>query len=85
MVSRRGKQTIAEYLCFSNGIKQKEYVATDPMDFVNRPIEQIKDRLKLELNILEPFSSRQKALLKEINEVDGNKPFLSGSHVGTID
>jgi len=39
MVSRRGKQTIAEYLCFSNGIKQKEYVATDPMDFVNRPIE----------------------------------------------
>ena len=58
MVSRPGKSTIAQYLCFSNGVKQKEYQATDPMDFTNRPLEQIKERLKLELNILPDDSNR---------------------------
>ena len=74
MVSRPGKQTIAEYLCFSNGVKQKEYQAIDPMDFTNRPIDEIKERLKLELNILDENSSRANAILKEIDEIDGNKP-----------
>ena len=39
MVSRSGKQTIAQYLCFSNGIKVKEYIPSDPMDFTNKPVE----------------------------------------------
>ena len=43
MCSRPGKQTIAQYLCFSNGVKQKAHVPTDPMDFHNRPIEEIKE------------------------------------------
>ena len=58
MVSRSGKQTIAQYLCFSNGIKQKEYVPTDPMDFTNKPVEEIKERLKRELVLVDPESNR---------------------------
>lgn len=58
MLSRPGKSTIAEYLCFSNGVKQKEYMPTDPMDFTNRPLEQIKERLRLELNVLNKDSTR---------------------------
>ena len=71
MVSRRGKQTIAEYLCFSNGIKEKEYVPTDPMDFINRPIEEIKERLKQELNVMDPGYSASRALLQTLGEVEG--------------
>ena len=32
MVSRPGKQTIAEYLCFSNGAKPKEEAAANLYD-----------------------------------------------------
>lgn len=36
----------------------KEYVPTDPMDFTNRPVEEIKERLKREMALVEPNSSR---------------------------
>ena len=49
MFSRPGMSTIASYLCFSNGVKQKPYEPTDPMDFTNRPLEEIQERIKKEI------------------------------------
>ena len=78
MVSRPGKQTIAEYLCFSNGVKRKEYVPTDPMDFNNRPVEEIKERLRVELSNLHGQSSKAQALKRELDDLEGNKMLLTG-------
>ena len=78
MVSRPGKQTIAEYLCFSNGVKRKEYVPTDPMDFNNRPVEEIKERLKVELSNLHAQSTKAQILKQELDDLEGNKMLLTG-------
>ena len=73
MVSRSGKQTVAQYLCFSNGIKQKEFVANDPMDFTNKPVEEIKERLRRELAIVDPDSNRASQIRGELEGFDASK------------
>ena len=40
------------------------------MDFNNRPVEQIKDRLRLELNVLQTDSSRALAIKQELEHLD---------------
>ena len=45
MVSRPGKYTIAQYLCFSNGVKQKNLLAAKDA----RKDQELKKRLQLEL------------------------------------
>ena len=49
MVSRPGKSTIPQYLCFSNGVKSKATVPQEELDLLGRPIQDIKDRLRFEL------------------------------------
>ena len=49
MVSRPGKQTIATFLCFSNGVKQKPPEEIDDMDPNKVDKEVIKAKLKREL------------------------------------
>lgn len=49
MVSRSGKFTIAQYLCFSNGVKSKAVVPQEEMDLLGRPVQDIQDRLRMEL------------------------------------
>lgn len=41
MVSRSGKFTIAQYLCFSNGVKSKAIVSQDELDLLGRPVQDI--------------------------------------------
>ena len=50
MVSRPGKQTIATFLCFSNGVKVKEPEEIDDLDptKVDKNIEDLNRQIELE-------------------------------------
>ena len=48
------------------------------MDFTNRPIDSIKEQLKLELGSFKADPSRAHAIIRELDEIDGNKPLNSG-------
>ena len=46
MVSRPGKQTIASYLCFSNGVKYRPEIEIDELDPTKNHPHQMKEALK---------------------------------------
>ena len=72
MVSRPGKQTIAEYLCFSNGAKPKDEDAANLYDLSKMQVNDIKDRLKMEMNMHDKHSARAQEIMDEINQLAGD-------------
>ena len=77
MVSRPGKQTIAEYTCFNNGNKEKNLPSANLFDLSKMQVNEIKERLKMEMNMHDKHSSRAQAILQEIQEIDDDKLILA--------
>ena len=64
-------------------------MANDPMDFTNKPVEEIKERLKRELAIVDPDSNRASQIRGELEGFetgrmifgkDGTAGMRRGSH-----
>lgn len=50
-------------MCFSNGIKEKEGPKVSVYDLSKMQAEEIKDRLRMELNLVDKHSLRAEAIL----------------------
>ena len=69
MVSRPGKMTIEQYLCFSNGVKQRGGPDLQAAIQAKRD-EETRQRLTLELTLVQLDSQRAQQIKMEIEDLN---------------